>query len=32
MGGEVRNVIEEVKIEIIKSSLIKYWRPIKCPC
>lgn len=25
MGGEVRNVIEEVEIEIIKSSLIKYW-------
>lgn len=24
-GGEVRNVIEEVEIEIIKSSLIKYW-------
>lgn len=23
--GEVRNVIEEVEIEIIKSSLIKYW-------
>ena len=25
MGGEVRNVLEEVEIEIIKSSLIKYW-------
>lgn len=25
VGGEVRNVIEEVEIEIIKSSLIKYW-------
>lgn len=25
MGGEVRNVIEEVEIEIIKSSLLKYW-------
>jgi V-type H+-transporting ATPase subunit d len=25
LGGEVRNVIEEVEIEIIKSSLIKYW-------
>lgn len=25
MAGEVRNVIEEVEIEIIKSSLIKYW-------
>jgi len=24
-GGAVRNVIEEVEIEIIKSSLIKYW-------
>jgi len=24
-SGEVRNVIEEVEIEIIKSSLIKYW-------
>jgi len=24
-GGEVRNVIEEVEIEIIKSSLLKYW-------
>lgn len=24
-GGEVRNVLEEVEIEIIKSSLIKYW-------
>merc|ERR1712025_4393 len=24
-GREVRNVIEEVEIEIIKSSLIKYW-------
>jgi len=24
-GGEVRNVIEEVEIEIIKSSLIKFW-------
>jgi len=24
-GGQVRNVIEEVEIEIIKSSLIKYW-------
>mmetsp|Transcript_4927 Transcript_4927/g.7506 ORF Transcript_4927/g.7506 Transcript_4927/m.7506 type:complete len:388 (-) Transcript_4927:277-1440(-) len=23
--GEVRNVIEEVEIEIIKSSLVKYW-------
>jgi len=25
LGGEVRNVIEEVEIEIIKSSLMKYW-------
>jgi len=25
MGGDVRNVIEEVEIEIIKSSLLKYW-------
>lgn len=25
MRGEVRNVIEEVEIEIIKSSLIKFW-------
>ena len=25
MGGEVRSVLEEVEIEIIKSSLIKYW-------
>lgn len=25
LSGEVRNVIEEVEIEIIKSSLIKYW-------
>jgi len=25
VGGEVRNVLEEVEIEIIKSSLIKYW-------
>lgn len=25
VGREVRNVIEEVEIEIIKSSLIKYW-------
>jgi len=24
-GGESRNVLEEVEIEIIKSSLIKYW-------
>uniref|UniRef100_A0A7S4N5S4 V-type proton ATPase subunit n=1 Tax=Odontella aurita TaxID=265563 RepID=A0A7S4N5S4_9STRA len=24
-GGDVRNVMEEVEIEIIKSSLIKYW-------
>ena len=24
-GAQVRNVIEEVEIEIIKSSLIKYW-------
>eukprot|EP00540_Astrosyne_radiata_P013641 CAMPEP_0116849106 /NCGR_PEP_ID=MMETSP0418-20121206/15383_1 /TAXON_ID=1158023 /ORGANISM="Astrosyne radiata, Strain 13vi08-1A" /LENGTH=388 /DNA_ID=CAMNT_0004480781 /DNA_START=41 /DNA_END=1207 /DNA_ORIENTATION=- len=24
-GGEVRNVLEEVEIEIIKSSLIKFW-------
>lgn len=24
-GGETRNVLEEVEIEIIKSSLIKYW-------
>lgn len=25
MNGDVRNVIEEVEIEIIKSSLLKYW-------
>lgn len=25
IGGEVRNVLEEVEIEIIKSSLIKFW-------
>mmetsp|Transcript_40659 Transcript_40659/g.57173 ORF Transcript_40659/g.57173 Transcript_40659/m.57173 type:complete len:391 (+) Transcript_40659:57-1229(+) len=25
VGGEVRNVLEEVEIEIIKSSLIKFW-------
>lgn len=25
VGGEVRNVLEEVEIEIIKSSLLKYW-------
>jgi len=24
-GGESRNVLEEVEIEIIKSSLVKYW-------
>jgi V-type H+-transporting ATPase subunit d len=24
-GGDARNVLEEVEIEIIKSSLIKYW-------
>mmetsp|Transcript_32371 Transcript_32371/g.49516 ORF Transcript_32371/g.49516 Transcript_32371/m.49516 type:complete len:390 (+) Transcript_32371:46-1215(+) len=25
MGGEIRSVLEEVEIEIIKSSLIKFW-------
>mmetsp|Transcript_17253 Transcript_17253/g.25285 ORF Transcript_17253/g.25285 Transcript_17253/m.25285 type:complete len:389 (+) Transcript_17253:62-1228(+) len=32
-SGEVRNVIEEVEIEIIKSSLIKYWiEDFHCYC